>query len=99
MTRGAYASEAVMTVKTRLGAPQTRSTLALRYLLLGSFAVTAAACEATRFSDDDNLDMRMSAPVEGGFSSCATASYDAKQAPAALLVVLDRSSSMSDNNK
>lgn len=87
-----------MTVRTP-ARTSTRSTFASRFTLLAALSATAAACEATRFGDDDGLDMKMSTPSEMGFSSCATATYDAKQAPAALLVVLDRSSSMSDNNK
>jgi hypothetical protein len=35
----------------------------------------------------------------GTFAGCAMADYEGKQAPAAMLVVLDRSSSMAQNNK
>ncbi len=37
--------------------------------------------------------------TDGPFGECAEATYDAEQQPAALLVVLDRSSSMAQNNK
>ena len=44
--------------------------------------------------DDDDVPA-----VDGSFNGCASATYDAVQVPAAMLVVLDRSSSMAMNSK
>lgn len=65
-----------------------------------------ASCAATNPAYQEgpfSTDMAMSAPdlsgVSGGGGCTATATYSAIQTPAAMLVVLDKSSSMSQSNK
>lgn len=70
-----------------------------RPLCLMLALASAPACQANRGDEDGTTDMRAPTPLDSSFTGCATASYDAKQATAALLVVLDRSSSMTQNNK
>jgi hypothetical protein len=56
------------------------------------------ACQADRVADNDDGMIPVPRP-DGGFMGCASTEYDAHQSPAALLVVLDRSSSMAMGNK
>ncbi len=72
----------------------------MRRLVVLAAALALAACNSdARRHGDAGVGGGGSEDLSSPLSACATAEYDAHQAPAALLVVLDRSSSMTDNNK
>jgi hypothetical protein len=65
-----------------------------------------AACSGARnngggkdLSANPGADLWMTGSTDLANGGCATALYEAKQAPAAMLVLLDRSASMADQNK
>jgi hypothetical protein len=70
-----------------------------------SVAFLVAACGSKHFDNDDGGDeggLVMNDAGDGGDSglpACASGQYEAKQAPTAFLVLLQRSGSMSQNNK
>lgn len=67
-----------------------------------AFTLVCGACgpSAAPSDDDDGGGTSTDArSTDSSFSGCATATYDASPVPAALLVVLDKSSSMSANSK
>jgi hypothetical protein len=75
--------------------------------LFAAGSVTALACAATNTKFEAPADAGADGQLFAGDSAvgpeagpaCATGQYEAKQAPAAILVVLQRSGSMSQNNK
>ena len=76
--------------------------------LLGTAVGVIAACSSTQnnFVDPDaSTDGSTDSPIFGGdagdtgLPACASGVYEAKQAPAAMVVLLQRSGSMSQNNK
>jgi hypothetical protein len=73
------------------------------FAVAGVFMVTAAACGSKSFGNGDAGNDTgttfgdSSAP--DGLPACATGEYKAQQQPAAMLVLLQRSGSMSQNNK
>lgn len=75
--------------------------LALLALLESALAFTG--CQTNRQGADpgdiSDLSVGPKIPADLTFTGCASADYQARQAPAAMMVVLDRSSSMADNGK
>src|SRR6476659_2241604 len=70
-----------------------------RFIVLAALVLAACNSENRRRGDagvgGGSSDVDLASPL----GACATAQFEAHQAPAALLVVLDRSSSMASNNK
>lgn len=72
--------------------------------LVAAGLTTAVACSSKKAFEDQDAGDEGGLPVVDGASdtglpACATGQYEAKQAPAAMLVLLQRSGSMSQNNK
>jgi hypothetical protein len=73
-------------------------------LFLLSVACLVVACGTKRLADDDagddgGLNGEGGDMTDTGLPACASGQYEARQAPAAMLVLLQRSGSMSQNNK
>lgn len=70
-----------------------------RRVAITAVVVAVAACGPPARDKDPGPVGDAAAVTDGPFQSCAEATYDAVQSPAAMLVVLDRSSSMALQNK
>jgi len=68
------------------------------WVLVIALAAVGCGPPSSGGDDDDTTDGAVN-NADSSFQGCATATYNAQQVPAAMLVVLDRSSSMAQNSK